>query len=58
LGDINLTEADYVWATSALLGLAAECCEGRLVSVLEGGYNFDALGNSVAAHVGALMSAP
>ncbi len=58
LGDLNLTEADYVWATSVLLALATDCCDGRVVSVLEGGYNFDALGNSVGAHVGALMSAP
>jgi len=38
-GAIQLTEHDYRWATSLLVKVANTCCEGRLVSVLEGGYN-------------------
>ena len=37
------------------MDVADRCCEGRVVSVLEGGYDLQALGNSVAAHVTALM---
>ncbi|TMW55296.1 hypothetical protein Poli38472_013187 [Pythium oligandrum] len=36
-----LTEDDYAWVTTELTGVADECCEGRLVSVLEGGYNVE-----------------
>ncbi|HEY9548432.1 MAG TPA: histone deacetylase family protein [Kiloniellaceae bacterium] len=55
LAGLNFTEEDYVWATDELMALARSACGGRLVSVLEGGYNPDALGRSVAAHVRALM---
>ncbi|SCC93671.1 Histone deacetylase superfamily [Thiomonas sp. X19] len=51
LGQMGLVEADYAWITRALRELAAEVCEGRIVSCLEGGYNLSALGRSVAAHV-------
>jgi acetoin utilization deacetylase AcuC-like enzyme len=37
--------------------VADSCCQGRLVSTLEGGYDLAALGRSAAAHVGALMEA-
>ena len=37
------------------MDLADRCAEGRVVSVLEGGYDLQALGSSVAAHVTALM---
>ncbi|MGR8952775.1 MAG: histone deacetylase family protein [Gammaproteobacteria bacterium] len=55
LADIELVEDDYRWITEELVGIAAEFSGGRLVSVLEGGYNLDALAKSVAAHVGALL---
>jgi acetoin utilization deacetylase AcuC-like enzyme len=55
LGDLNLVEEDYAWATTELMTLADRHAGGRLVSVLEGGYNLNALGRSVAAHVKALM---
>ena len=55
LAELNFTEDDYAWATVQLLSLARSACGGRLVSVLEGGYNPDALGRSVAAHVRVLM---
>jgi acetoin utilization deacetylase AcuC-like enzyme len=57
LAGLNFTEADFAWATEQLMALARNACGGRLVSVLEGGYNPDALGRSVAAHVRTLMKA-
>ncbi len=55
LGNLNLVEADYAWATRRLMKIAQRRCGGRIVSVLEGGYDLDALARSVAAHVTALM---
>ena len=55
LGNLQLTEADYAWATRALMTLADKHCGGRLVSLLEGGYDLEGLSRSAAAHVQALM---
>ena len=55
LGNLNLIEADYAWVTQRLMEIAQRRCGGRVVSVLEGGYDLDALARSVAAHVLALM---
>ena len=55
LGNLQLTEADYAWATRALMKLAEKHCGGRLVSLLEGGYDLEGLSRSAAAHVQALM---
>jgi acetoin utilization deacetylase AcuC-like enzyme len=55
LAQLRLTEADFAWITEALCAVAARHAEGRVVSVLEGGYDLDALSSSVAAHVRALM---
>jgi acetoin utilization deacetylase AcuC-like enzyme len=55
LAAINLVEADYAWATEALMEIADRRCQGRIVSLLEGGYDLEALAASVAAHVGVLM---
>jgi acetoin utilization deacetylase AcuC-like enzyme len=57
LAQLDLVEEDYAWVTERLAGIAARHCSGRLVSVLEGGYDLGALGASAAAHVRALMSA-
>ncbi len=54
LAQMMLTEDDYGWATEALIAVAEDCCGGRVVSTLEGGYNLSALGRSVATHVQAL----
>jgi acetoin utilization deacetylase AcuC-like enzyme len=54
LGQLGMTEADYVWITKELMKIADKHCKGRIVSSLEGGYNLNALANSVAAHVEAL----
>jgi len=55
LANLAWGEEDFVWVTRALCEVAAEVCEGRVVSTLEGGYDLDALGASVAAHVRVLM---
>jgi acetoin utilization deacetylase AcuC-like enzyme len=57
LGNLKLHEDDYAWATERICALAAQACEGRVVSSLEGGYDLAALGLSAAAHVRALMAA-
>jgi acetoin utilization deacetylase AcuC-like enzyme len=55
LAEINLTEAGYKRMTEVVTRLAAECCDNRLVSVLEGGYNFKSLASSVEEHLLVLM---
>jgi len=48
---LNLIEADYAWVTGKIKDVAQRHCSGRIVSVLEGGYELHALGRSVAAHL-------
>lgn len=55
LANLNLVEADYTWVTQKLMQIADENCQGRVVSMLEGGYDLQGLSRSVAAHVTALM---
>ena len=55
LANLNLLEADYTWVTQKLMEVADRSAGGRVVSVLEGGYDLQGLANSVAAHVTALM---
>ncbi len=55
LANLNLVEADYVWLTQQIAKIAKECCEGKMISVLEGGYNLDALAHCVPAHVNAMV---
>lgn len=54
LGGLNLVEADYAWVTREVCALADRHAQGRVVSVLEGGYDLDALGRCAVAHVGAM----
>lgn len=56
LGGLNLTEADFAFASAELMKLAAIACQGRIVSLLEGGYDLEGLARSVAAHVSVLMA--
>ena len=56
LANLSLTGEDYAWVTERLLTLAREICQGRVVSVLEGGYSLAALAEAVPAHVRALMA--
>ena len=57
LAQLRLETADYAWITDELVRLAERHCGGRLVSVLEGGYDLDALAASAAVHVRGLMRA-
>ena len=51
LGQFDITPAGYTAITRVIVRLADELCQGRIVSVLEGGYRLDGLAESVAAHV-------
>ena len=55
LAELNFSEDDYAWLTRRIVAVARKFGQGRVVSVLEGGYNLPALAASAAAHVGALM---
>jgi len=55
LANINLKETDFTWATQKLMEIADRHAGGRLVSILEGGYDLEGLSKSTAAHVMALM---
>lgn len=55
LGGLNLVEADYAWITREVCALADRHAQGRVVSVLEGGYDLAALGRCAVAHVGAMQ---
>jgi len=55
LANLNLVEADYTWVTKKLMEIADFSAQGRVVSLLEGGYDLQGLSRSVAAHVTALM---
>jgi len=55
LANLNLLEADFHWATRKLMEIADASAQGRVVSLLEGGYDLQGLANSAAAHVTALM---
>lgn len=54
LAQLRLQFEDYDWITRAICELARETCRGRVVSVLEGGYNLDALGQCARTHVSVL----
>jgi acetoin utilization deacetylase AcuC-like enzyme len=55
LANLNLVETDFVWATQKIMDVADRVADGRVVSLLEGGYDLEALASSAAAHVTALM---
>jgi len=55
LANLMFTEADFAWATREICAVAAQHCQGRVVSTLEGGYDLQALAASTAAHVSVLM---
>jgi acetoin utilization deacetylase AcuC-like enzyme len=57
LANLQLTEPDFAWATAKIADVAAKQANGRLVSMLEGGYNLAALAKSAGVHVDALMQA-
>jgi acetoin utilization deacetylase AcuC-like enzyme len=55
LASIMLVEDDFRWITQELMDIADCYCSGKMISVLEGGYNLNALAASVAIHVKTLM---
>jgi acetoin utilization deacetylase AcuC-like enzyme len=57
LASLNLKAEDFAWVTGKLMDVADQTAGGRIVSVLEGGYDLQGLTESVAAHVTALMGA-
>ena len=56
LCQLNVKTEDFGWITEQLLRVASESCDGKVISTLEGGYDLEALADSVAAHVHALMA--
>jgi acetoin utilization deacetylase AcuC-like enzyme len=54
LSTLNLLTPDYLWITRQIKQIADDCCQGRIISVLEGGYALNALGAAVVAHIQAL----
>ncbi|WP_417524634.1 histone deacetylase family protein [Marinovum sp.] len=57
LANLNWSTEDFVWLTQEICQVAQDCCEGRVVSVLEGGYDLAALAEAVTAHVKTLQEA-
>ena len=57
LANLNLVEDDFAWVTEMLLAIAARRCGGRIVSLLEGGYDLAGLAGSASAHISRLMEA-
>ena len=55
LANLNWQPSDFAWVTGRIMEIAMRRCDGRLVSLLEGGYDRAGLGMGVAAHVGMLM---
>lgn len=55
LGSLQLTEEDFAWVTLQIMEAAEIHCGGRIVSVLEGGYDLQGLAASAGIHVQALM---
>ncbi|MBL4615110.1 MAG: histone deacetylase family protein [Magnetovibrio sp.] len=53
---LRLLTADFAWITQEILNVANQCCNGRVVSLLEGGYDLQALAASVGVHVHVLQT--
>jgi acetoin utilization deacetylase AcuC-like enzyme len=56
LAQLELDESDFAWVTGAIMAAADRHTQGRIVSLLEGGYDLDALAASAAAHVRTLLA--
>ena len=54
MASLGLLESDYAWVTERIMEVAQETAQGRIVSMLEGGYALSALARSVSAHIKAL----
>jgi acetoin utilization deacetylase AcuC-like enzyme len=56
LGTFDITDNAFSRCTRIVMDIAERCCDGRIVSFLEGGYNVEGLAKAVAAHIETLMS--
>jgi acetoin utilization deacetylase AcuC-like enzyme len=56
LANLNWVPGDFGWVTAGICKIAAQCCAGRVVSTLEGGYDLDGLAGAVRAHLDALIA--
>jgi acetoin utilization deacetylase AcuC-like enzyme len=56
LAQLELQDADYGWITERIRTIADDVCDGRLLSILEGGYDLEALASAAAEHVRALVA--
>lgn len=52
---VSLTDADFIWVTEQIVQVAEKSASGRIVSLLEGGYELNSLARCVDAHVRVLM---
>jgi acetoin utilization deacetylase AcuC-like enzyme len=55
ISDFRLSEADYAWLTGEIMAVANEFADGRVISMLEGGYDAGATARSVVAHIKAML---
>lgn len=56
LGCFEVTDAAYVTMTKIVMRIAQQYCDGRVVSLLEGGYNLQGIANAVTAHINTLLN--
>ena len=56
LGCFNITDKGFMRLTGIAMDIASQYCEGRLVSVLEGGYNLQGNASACVAHISALLN--
>ena len=56
LADLALTTNDYIWITEFIKNIVNNCCAGRIISSLEGGYHLPSLSESAAAHINSLAT--
>ncbi|GAA6133431.1 histone deacetylase family protein [Oceaniserpentilla sp. 4NH20-0058] len=56
MGEIDLIKDDYFWLTKLAMSIAKDYAKGRVISMLEGGYNLESLANSAHEHIRALRN--
>lgn len=57
MGGFHLVDEDYIWVTKAISKIASEYSKGRIISMLEGGYDLASLARSATEHIRVLMEA-
>lgn len=56
IGQLKWEQSDFLWLTEVAKKIASEYSKGRVISVLEGGYDLESLGSCVVAHIRGLLS--